>query len=310
MRKIWLDTDPGFDDWLTMLLLAANPELDWLGISVAAGNAPLDVTYDNALRIKTHYELSTPMYRGCALPLSGQPETAQCILGEAGMRTTGTSLPPVAAALQGMHASDALIAAIRQYPGQITLLAIAPLTNVATALLRAPDIAAHLKEIILMGGSADQGNHTAAAEFNIYADPEAADVVFRSGVPLRMFGLNLCRQIMVTKAEVTQIRSIGTPRSDWLAGYLEGYLRIRSDDGAIPMPLYDPVVALYLRWPELFQFQPAHVDIELDGRFTRGMTVCEFRVPKRASANANIAMTTNGALAMQRLMEDLLPALS
>ena len=313
MRKIWLDTDPGFDDWLTMLLLAANPELDWLGISVAAGNAPLDVTYDNALRIKSHYALNVPVYRGCATPLNGQPETAQCILGEAGMRTTGAVLPPVVSAPHGtddVHATDALIAAIRQYPGQITLLAIAPLTNVAAALQRAPDIAAQIKEIILMGGSTDQGNHTAAAEFNIYADPEAADVVFRSGVPLRMFGLNLCRQLVVTSTEVAQIRSVGTERSDWLAGYLEGYLRIRSADGTAPMPMYDPVVALYLRWPGLFEFKAAHVDIELNGHFTRGMTVCEFRVPKRAVANVNIAMTTNGWLAMQHLMDDLLPALS
>lgn len=310
MRKIWLDTDPGFDDWLTMLLLSVNPWLDWLGVSVAAGNAPLDVTYDNALRIKAHYGLDVPLYRGCADPLNGRQETAQCILGEAGMRTTGASLPPVAAAAAGLHACDALVAAIRQHPGEITLLAIAPLTNIATALLQAPDIAAQIKEIILMGGSTDQGNHTAAAEFNIYADPEAADVVFRSGVPLRMFGLNLCRQLAVTGAEVEQLRQVGTPRSDWLAGYLESYLRIRSADGSVPMPMYDPVVALYLRWPELFEFKPAHVDIELDGRLTRGMTVCEFRVPKRAAANVEIAMTTNGWLAMQHLMEDLLPAIS
>ena len=310
MRKIWLDTDPGFDDWLTMLLLSANPWLEWLGVSVAAGNAPLDVTYDNALRIKAHYGLDVPVYRGCAEPLNGRQETAQCILGEAGMRTTGTSLPPVAAAAPDLHACDALIAAIRRHPGEITLLAIAPLTNVATALLRAPDIAAQIKEIILMGGSTDQGNHTAAAEFNIYADPEAADVVFRSGVPLRMFGLNLCRQLAVTGAEVAQVREVGTQRSDWLAGYLEGYLRIRSADGSVPMPMYDPVVALYLRWPELFEFKPAHVAIELNGRFTRGMTVCEFRVPQRAAANVEIAMAANGWLAMQHLMEDLLPAIS
>jgi purine nucleosidase len=312
LRKIWLDTDPGFDDWLTMLLLAANPELDWLGISIAAGNAPLDITCDNALRIKAHYGLQPPIYRGCVTPLNGaaQAETAQCILGQEGMRTNGPALPPTTAVTENMHGVDALIAAIRQHPGQITLLAIAPLTNLATALLQAPDIAAGIKEIILMGGSADQGNHTAAAEFNIYADPEAADVVFRSGVPLRMFGLNLCRQLCVTGAEVAQVRDVTTQRGDWLAGYLDAYQRIRSADGSLPMPMYDPVVALYLRWPDLFEFKPAHVDIELNGRFTRGMTVCEFRVPRRAAANAQIAMCTDGELAMRCLMAELLPALS
>lgn len=312
LRKIWLDTDPGFDDWLTMLLLAANPGLDWLGVSVAAGNAPLDVTFDNALRIKSHYGLSVPLYRGCATPLAGavQAETAQAILGQDGMRTTGAALPPVAPAIPGIHAADAMIDAIRRDPGQITLLAIAPLTNVATALLQAPEIAAGIKEIILMGGSTDQGNHTAAAEFNMYADPEAADIVFRSGVPLRMFGLNLCRQFCLSSADVAQVRAVGTQRSDWLAGYLDAYQRIRSADGSLPMPMYDPVVALYLRWPDLFEFKPAHVDIELNGRFTRGMTVCEFRVPKRAAANTQIAMHTDGELAMRCLMADLLPALA
>ena len=312
LRKIWLDTDPGFDDWLTMLLLAANPGLDWLGISVVAGNAPLDATFDNALRIKSHYGLGVTLYRGCSAPLActSQVETAQAILGQDGMRTTGTILPPVAPQTPGIHAVDALIAAIRQHPGQISLLAIAPLTNIATALLQAPDIAADIKEIILMGGSTDQGNHTAAAEFNMYADPEAADVVFRAGVPLRMFGLNLCRQISISSAEVMQVRAIGTQRSDWLAGYLDAYQRIRSADGSQPMPMYDPVVALYLRWPELFAFKPAHVDIELSGHFTRGMTVCEFRVPQRAAANAQVAMHIDGKLALRYLMADLLPALA
>jgi purine nucleosidase len=309
-RKIWLDTDPGFDDWLTMLLLASDPALTWLGTSVVAGNAPLAITCGNALRIKDHYGLTAPIYSGCDAPLKGSAETAQCILGNAGMRTTGPHLPPTLLTVDQPHAVDALIQAIRQHPGQITLIAIAPLTNLATALMRAPDIAALIPEIIMMGGSSDQGNHTAAAEFNIYADPEAADCVFRSGIPIRMFGLNLCRQLAVTAAELQQIRDVGTTRAAWLAGYLEGYLQIRSPDCSAPMPLYDPVVALYLRRPDLFRFQPAHVDIELEGKFTRGMTVCEFRVPKRGVVNATVAMTVDAENAMQLLMRELLNVLS
>jgi purine nucleosidase len=321
MRKIWLDTDPGFDDWLTMLMLANNSALDWLGVSVVAGNAPLATTYDNALRIQAHYGLTVPIYPGCDQPLAGAIETAQAILGDSGMRTTGMALPPaVAAADNGaanaaaagattLHGVDALIAAVRAHPGQITLVAIAPLTNIATALQRAPDIAPLLDGIVMMGGSADHGNHTAAAEFNIYADPEAADVVFRAGIPIRMFGLNLCRQLLVTQAELRQLAAVGTPRATWLAGYFDGYLRIRSDDGSVPMPMYDPLVALYLSQPALFTFQPARVVIELDGTHTRGMTVCEFRVPKRGVANVDVAMRIDAPRALPLLMAEIIAAL-
>ncbi|MGK5070605.1 nucleoside hydrolase [Janthinobacterium sp. RT4P48] len=305
LKKIWLDTDPGFDDWLTMLLLGSNPGIEWLGVSVVAGNAPVDITYDNALRIKAHDGLTVPIYRGCEKPLAGVIETAQRILGDSGMPTTGEILPSGAAVDASGHAVDALIDAVRAHPGQITIMAIAPMTNLATALSRAPDIAEKIVEIILMGGSTDQGNHTAAAEFNIYADPEAAAQVFQAGIPLRMFGLNLCRQLLVTNAEVQQLRAIGTPRAQRLAGYLEAYVRIRSADGSVPMPMYDPVVALYLEAPQLFQFQSAHVAIELTGELTRGMTVCEFRVPRRAPINTQVAMLADGPAAIALLMQRL-----
>ncbi len=305
LQKIWLDTDPGFDDWLTMLLLGSNPGIEWLGVSVVAGNAPVDITYDNALRIKAHDGLTVPIYRGCEEPLAGVIETAQRILGDSGMPTTGDILPPGAASDAAGHAVDALIAAVRKHPGQITIMAIAPMTNLATALSRAPDIAEKIVEIILMGGSTDQGNHTAAAEFNIYADPEAADVVFKAGIPLRMFGLNLCRQLLVTKVEVERLRALGTARATMLAGYLEAYVRIRSSDGSAPMPMYDPVVALYLEAPELFQFLPAHVAIELRGELTRGMTVCEFRVPRRAPVTTQVAHLADGPAAIELLMQRL-----
>lgn len=309
-KKIWLDTDPGFDDWLTMLLLGSNPDIDWLGVSIVAGNAPLDITYDNAQRIAFDAGLTVPLYRGCGEPLTGAIETAQAILGDAGMPTTGAVLAPANHVEQSLHAVDALVAAVRAHPGEITIIAIAPMTNLATALARAPDIAGKIVEIILMGGSTDQGNHTAAAEFNIYADPEAADRVFRAGIPLRMFGLNLCRQLLVTRAEVAQLRAVVTPRAMLLAGYLEAYVRIRSSDGSVPMPMYDPVVALYLEAPRLFTFRPAHVAIELDGTLTRGMTVCEFRVPRRAPVTTQVADQADGPAAINLLMRRLLAILA
>lgn len=308
-RPVWLDTDPGFDDWLAMLMLAAQPGLRWLGVSVVAGNAPLVATLANALRIRHHYGLQVPVYAGCDQPLGGRLETAQRILGAQGMATTGEPLPDVAAAADEGHAVAMLVAALQASSEPVTVLAIGPLTNIARALQAEPAIRGRIAEVALMGGSADRGNHTPAAEFNIYADPEAADAVFSAGLPLRMFGLNACRQVLLAREHVQQVRAWPGARARWLAGHLEAYQRIRSADGSVPMPLYDPLVTAWLARPELFTFQPARVDIELVGRFTRGMTVCDFKVGPQRPANAQVAMTADGPAVLDVVLQSVRQAL-
>jgi purine nucleosidase len=304
LRPVWLDADPGFDDWLTMLMLAAHPGLHWLGMSVVAGNAPLPVTLANALRIRRHYGLQVPVHAGCAQPLAGALETAERILGADGMRTTGEPLPAVDDLADGSDGVAALLAALRVSHAPVTLVAIGPLTNVARALQAEPGIVSQVDELLLMGGSSDRGNHTPAAEFNIYADPEAADVVFNApGLRRRMFGLNLCRQVLVERRHVEEVKAWPGQRAAWLAGHLEGYLRIRSADGNVPMPLYDPVVAAWLWQPDAFRFQPARVDIELQGRFTRGMTVCDFRTGPQKPANVQVAMEAGGEAVMRQMLD-------
>ena len=304
-RPVWVDADPGFDDWLTLLMLAAHPRLRWLGLSVVAGNAPLDITLANALAIRHHYGLRVPVHRGCDRPLSGRLETAQHILGAQGLRSTGEPLPPVTGQPDSEDAIAALLAAVRASAEPVTLVAIGPLTNIARALQADPGAAACIDELVLMGGSTDRGNHTPAAEFNIHADPEAADHVFNAGLRIRMFGLNLCRLVGLTQSDVEQVRTWPGQRARWLAGHLDAYQRIRSADGSVPMPLYDPVVAAWLWQPELFTFEPARVDIELHGRHTRGMTVCDFRPAARPRANAAVAMHADGR-AVVALMLDVL----
>ena len=311
IRPVWLDTDPGFDDWLTMLMLAAHPRLRWLGISVVAGNAPLDVTLANALRIRHHYGLKVPVYSGSAAPLAGVPQTAQHVLGEQGMRTTADPLPEVPDAQpDGDDAVAAMIDALRASAEPVTLLAIGPLTNVALALQKEPRLREHIAELVLMGGSTERGNHTPAAEFNIAADPEAAHIVFSAGLPLRMFGLNVCRQVLLARADVDTVRAWPGARAAWFAGYLDAYQRLRQPDGSVPMPLYDPVVAAWLWQPELLRFQPARVDIELQGRFTRGMTVCDLRVGPQRRANAQVAMTADGSAVVELVLRVLNQALA
>lgn len=310
MTPVWLDADPGFDDWLTMLMLAAHPRLHWLGISVVAGNAPLDVTLANALRIRQHYGLPVPVHAGSALPLCGTLETAQRVLGAEGMRSTGAALPEVAAHADSHDAVAALRAALHASTEPATLLAIGPLTNIARALQAEPDLGERIAELVLMGGSTERGNHTPAAEFNIYADPEAADIVFNApGLKRRMFGLNLCRQVLLERRHVEQVQAWPGARAAWLAGHLDAYQRIRSADGQVPMPLYDPVVAAWLWQPERFTFQSARVDVELHGRFTRGMTVCDFRVSEARPANAEVAMGADGPAVVEQVLQAVQQAL-
>lgn len=308
-RNIWLDADPGFDDWLTMLLLASEPALHWAGLSIVAGNAPLATTLDNALRIRALHGWQVPIHAGAAQPLVGAQETAQSILGEQGMRTTGAALLSTVVQADSQDAVSALLAHLNQAVST-TLLATGPLTNIALALQRDRAAFASVDEIILMGGSTDHGNHTPAAEFNIYADPEAADIVFKSDVPIRMFGLNLCRQILLTQEHVRQVREIASEAAQIVAGYLDAYQRIRSSDGSVPMPLYDPAVALYLLQPDLFEFQAAPVDIELQGRYTRGMTVCDLRNRDARVANTQIAMQVRAEQALELLRQRLKAALT
>jgi purine nucleosidase len=184
------------------------------------------------------------------------------------------------------------------------------LTHIALALRKEPRVREHIAELVLMGGSTERGNHTPAAEFNIAADPEAADIVFAAGLPLRMFGLNVCRQVLLTREHVETVRGWPGQRALWLAGYLDAYQRMRQPDGGAPMPLYDPVVAAWLWQPELFRFQPARVDIELQGRFTRGMTVCDFRIGPQRPANAEVAMAADGPAVIELVLRALKQSLA
>jgi len=306
---VWFDTDPGFDDWMAWALLEADPLFQLHGVSVVAGNAPLERTLANALCIKALHGFATPVYAGCDRPLAQAPVTAQDILGVHGMETTGPLLADKPAELTPGHAVQALIAAVRAHPGQMTLLAVGPLTNVATAFALAPELPSLLKSLVIMGGSTVGGNATAAAEFNIYADPEAAARVFDSGVPVAMFGLNVCRQVAVGAEHVARMRRVPGERAAVFAGYLDGYVEIARRRGRPVQSLYDPTPVVWLARPELFELQRARVDIELAGRFTRGMTVCDLRAPALARANALVATQAQGEPALDWAMarlEDLL----
>jgi purine nucleosidase len=197
------------------------------------------------------------------------------------MRTTGLALDTTA--------QEQLVALNAILPGLAPpdcIIALGPLTNLAQHLIPqwGPQI-----PVIWMGGSTDRGNHTAAAEFNALADPEAAALVFAGTQQMRMVGLNVCREVLLDCADVERFETLRSTQARVFAGHLAAYQRIRSADGARPMPLYDPVAVAAALHPEWFEFTPARVDVECAGHFTRGMTVCEFRLNASRTANALVA---------------------
>jgi purine nucleosidase len=289
MKRVWIDTDMGFDDLAAVLTVqhAAGWAID--GISLVAGNAPLDVVIDNAQRSAACFGWRFPIHAGQAAPLVGELVTAQNILGADAMASAGRSLPQERAPLASHDAVAALQAYVTSSAEPVTVLALGPLTNLAVLLRRQPELGARIGQLMWMGGSAGPGNHTAAAEFNAAVDPESINVVLDAGVTLHMVGLDACRQVRVHAADAQALRAIGTDKAQMLADLLLGYVRIASPDGSAPMSLYDPMAAAALVAPESMQFRPAHVVAECKGEHTRGMTVVEWRVPRRAQANAQVA---------------------
>ncbi len=286
-RKIIIDTDPGQDDAVAILLALASLELEVLGLSIVAGNVPLHHTVRNAL---TLCELAgrpdLPVYAGCDRPISRRLVTAEHVHGKTGL--DGITLPEPAIQASPGHAVDFLIETLRrEAPGTITLVPIGPLTNIATAFQRAPDIIPRVQEIVLMGGAYfEVGNITPAAEFNIYVDPEAAKLVFASGVPLVVMPLDVTHKALTSRAWVDGMAAmgrIGQAVASW-TDFFERYDREKY--GSNGAPLHDPCTIAWLLKPELFSGRHINVEIETEGEFTVGMTVADWWRVTGREANA------------------------
>jgi len=283
-RKIIIDTDPGQDDAVAILLALASPELDVLGITCVAGNVPLPLTARNARVVcELAGRPAVPVFAGCDRPLARDLVTAEYVHGKSGL--DGIALPDPQMPLQTGHAVEFIIDTLRGLPeGAVTLCPLGPLTNIATAFQRAPEIVSRVAEIVLMGGGCfEGGNTTPAAEFNIYVDPEAADIVFKSGVPLVVMPLDVTHKVLTTRARIEAFRALGTRVGHAVASWTDFFERFDmakyGSDGA---PLHDPCVIAYLLAPNLFQGRHINVEIETGSALTRGMTVADWwRVTKR-----------------------------
>ena len=274
-HPVTIDCDPGHDDALALLILGKSKELSLLGVTVCAGNQTLDKTVFNTLRILTLAGMTPRVAAGARKPLSNKITPASNIMGESGL--DGATLPEPAFSEEDLSAVELIADLLRQSADRVTLIATGPLTNVATFLIGWPSLHSKIERIVLMGGGTF-GNVSPVAEFNFHTDPVAADIVFQSGIPIVMSGLDVTYQAMIFENEIEQIRklenSVSTATADMLIYYLrhivqQGY----SKEGA---HLHDPCTIAWLLAPELFTIEPAYVMVETFNGYCLGASVIDY----------------------------------
>ncbi len=287
-RKIIIDTDPGQDDALALLLAFGSPDqLDVVGVTCVAGNVPLSYTTRNALLIcELAGRTDTPVFAGCSRPMVRDLVTAEEVHGKTGLDGPEWGEPTMS--LQPQHAVDWLVETLLAADdGEITICPVGPLTNIAMALVREPAIAPKIRELVIMGGAYFAGgNITPAAEFNAYVDPHASDVVYRSGVPIVTMSLDVTHEALMAKEWIASIGALGTEVGDKTEAMLSFYERYDLDRyGDLGGPLHDPATVAYLLKPELYSGKQAFVAVETQSELTMGMTVVDWWGAKRQEPN-------------------------
>jgi purine nucleosidase len=294
-HPIIIDTDPGQDDAVAILLALASPELDVLGITAVAGNVPLALTEVNARKIcELAGKPDVKVYSGAIRPMLRTLVTAEHVHGRTGL--DGPDLPAPKMPLQKQYAVDFIVETLMQRPsGTVTLCTLGPLTNIGLALVREPRIAPRIKRIVAMGGGFfEGGNVTPTAEFNIYVDPQAARLVLEAGIPVTLIPLDCTHQALTTKARVEKFRAMKNKTGPATAQLLDFFERFDEQKyGTDGGPLHDPCVIAWLLQPELFTSRDVNVAIECESELTMGMTVIDWwRVTDR-KANATVCRGIN-----------------
>jgi purine nucleosidase len=283
---IILDCDPGIDDALAIAFAHGHPGIELLGITTVAGNVGLAQTTAHALAVAEFIGAGgTPVTAGCPAPLLRPALDARDVHGDAGLG--GAKLPAPAAGPAAGHAIDYIIDTTGASLGEITLVATGPLTNIALALRREPRLAEWVRGFVIMGGSAGRGNVTPAAEYNIWADPEAASVVFQAGWTVTMLGLDVTLRTGASTAVLQRMGQLGSLGTELLLPALEQYRSVREPSGP---PVHDVCAVAWVAQPELFRMVPARVQVETIGLLTSGMTVTDFALQEPDGGNARVAM--------------------
>jgi purine nucleosidase len=271
-RKVIIDTDPGTDDALAILLALNSPELDVKALTVVAGNVVVEQGFENALKlVSLAGRCDVPVAKGASHPLVQKLVTAEFFHGANGLGNV--ELPAPACQADTSFAPDLIIQLVHQYPHEIMLVPVGPLTNLAPAMRKDPSIVPLVKEVVLMGGSISGGNATAAAEANIYNDPEAARAVFEAGWPLTMVGLNVTEKTLITRSDLDRLAKTQGRENDFAVGVLNFMLGLASKLGGSGTAMHDPLAVGVAIDRSLITTQDMWVDVETRGEFTRGETV-------------------------------------
>ncbi|RRO17216.1 nucleoside hydrolase [Saccharopolyspora rhizosphaerae] len=276
VKKVLIDCDPGIDDALALALAQGDPRLEVVGITAVGGNVPLEFTTENALRLRDFYGMTAPVARGAGRPLVREGIDAGNVHGAMGLGDV--VLPATATELDPRHAVDLIIETLAAAPGEISLVATGPLTNIALAVRKEPRIVDWAAEFVIMGGAYTRGNRTPAAEFNVMADPEAAAVVFEAGWTTVMVGLDLTHQARANAEVRRRFVGLGRLESELLTPCLDFYGRFPTYQELGPA-IHDACAVAHVIDPGLMDAVPARVDVETQGRYTSGMTVTDFSAP-------------------------------
>lgn len=300
---IIIDCDPGHDDAIAILLAYAHRDvLDIRGITTVGGNQVLEKITDNALRILSFIEADIPVAKGAAGPLLGKLVTGEEAHGESGM--DGPVLPPSLARPTDQGAVEFMLELIRSSDDKITLVPLAPLTNIALLLTAYPEVKDKIERISLMGGGISYGNVTSTAEFNIYVDPEAARIVYESGIPITMSGLDVTDKAAIFEDEIEELKRRG-PVSVLVGELLDFYSIYGKKMGYVGNALHDPCAVAWLLHPELFQSRHLHVTVETEGKLTRGMTVADQRKKTEHAPNVEVLVDVDRTAFINLLFDSL-----
>ena len=283
-----IDCDTGHDDAIALVLAFAAKDLDIRAVTVAAGNQTLDKTLLNTKKVLSYIGARVPVAAGAAKPMFRELVTAPSVHGESGL--DGPLLPAPDFSEEAIPALELLRKTISESPEPITLIPTGPLTNIGILFTVYPELKKNIKEISLMGGAIETSNWTSAAEFNIFVDPEAAEIVFNSGIPIIMSGLDVTHRAYITDDEIKKLKALGGKVPVLVAELLEFYSRFYKTTGLKGSALHDPCAVAYLIKPEIFVSKAFRIDIECHGKYTSGMTLADKRPWTDAKPNVKANM--------------------
>lgn len=299
-----IDCDPGVDDTLALMLANQIEKIDLLAITTVAGNAPIDYTFKNGRNVMDYIGANVPVYRGAEGPLMRELQTAAHIHGEDGMG--GVVLPESKQPVETEAAWDAIYRLAKEHKGELVLIPVGPMTNIAIALAKYADLKDMIKYIVIMGGAAIGGNVTPCAEFNIYEDPEAAEMMFTSGIPVYMCGLDVTMEAYMSRAEIEKLMALGSKEAKLFHDVEQKALAFYDMLGRPGVALHDPTAVLFTAYPELFKGEWCGVHVETKGKITSGKTVTDLYSDKQFDEHNTFIVTEVDRAAFVEKVFDLM----